>query len=162
MRNIKLEITYKEYDSLDDLSDADNKLLKLAKDALKSAYAPYSAYRVGAAVELENGSIISGSNQENVAFPSGLCAERVAVFAAASQYPNVAIKTIAITSMAKDFKINSPVTPCGSCRQVIAEYEINQKEIIRFILSGESGKVYLIEGMENLLPLMFKADALKQ
>jgi len=161
VKNIKLEISYKEYDTEDELNVADKNLLTQAKGALKSAYAPYSDYRVGAAVELENGRIITGSNQENVAFPSGLCAERVAVFAASSQYPGKTIRSIAISSRARDFKVNSPVTPCGSCRQVIAEYEDNQKTKIRFILSGESGKVYLIEGMENLLPLMFKADELK-
>lgn len=161
MKNINLEIAFIEYDSPGDLSISDRKLLEHAINAINSAYAPYSKYKVGAAVELENGKIVTGSNQENVAFPSGLCAERVAVFAAASQYPDITIKTIAITSKAEEFPVNTPVTPCGGCRQVIAEYENNQKKKIRMILRGESGKVYLIEGMNNLLPLMFKADQLK-
>jgi len=161
VKNIKLEVTFIEYDSSDDLSVNDRELLEHANNAINSAYAPYSGYQVGAAVELENGEIVIGSNQENVAFPSGLCAERVAIFAAASQYPDITLKTVAITSKARDFHVDTPVTPCGACRQVIAEYERNQGKKIRLILAGETGKVYLIEGMENLLPLMFKVDQLK-
>jgi len=161
VKKIKHEISYQEYDSQDDLGNSDRKLLENAKSAINSAYAPYSGYKVGAAVELENGEIITGSNQENVAFPSGLCAERVAIFAAASNYPGIKIKNLAITSMAENFHVDAPVTPCGACRQVIAEYESKQKAKIRLILMGDGGKVYVIEGMQNLLPLMFKANKLK-
>ena len=162
MKNIKLQISFLEYDNPDELNLTDKKLLEYAKTAIGSAYAPYSGYKVGAAVELENGVIVTGSNQENVAFPSGLCAERVAVFAAAAQYPGILIKSIAITSFADGFEVKAPVTPCGACRQVIAEYESKQTQKIRIILRGEKGKIYLIEGTENLLPLMFQADQLKK
>lgn len=161
MKKIQLNISYTEFESADELSASDRDLLKQAGLVLENAYAPYSGYKVGAAVELENGEIITGNNQENVAFPSGICAERVAIFSASSKYPGVRIKSIAICSSAKDFKVNSPVLPCGSCRQVMAEYENNQDSKIRIILSGETGKVFLVDGIENLLPLRFKADQLK-
>lgn len=161
MKRINHQISFFEYNSLEELNTSDRDLLNRAKEAIDNAYAPYSGYRVGAAIELENGKIVTGSNQENVAFPSGLCAERVAVFAASSQYPGVIIKTIAITSKAEKFRVKVPVTPCGACRQVMAEYENNQKQKIRVLMAGDSGKVHLIEGTENLLPLMFKADQLK-
>jgi len=157
-----LKIVFVEYDAVEKLSSEDKKLVIMAKKAAKTAYAPYSDFHVGAAVLLENGVIVTGNNQENVAYPSGLCAERVAVFAASSQYAGIAIKTIAITAKSTKFIVDSPVTPCGSCRQVLAEYEHLQKKPIRIILSGEKGKVFVIEKVDDLLPLSFKADKLKK
>jgi len=110
---------------------------------------------------LENGVCVKGCNQENVAYPSGLCAERVAVFSAYSQYPGIAMNTIAITAKSKNFCIDSPITPCGSCRQVLAEYEHLQGTPIRIILTGETGKVLVISKVEDILPLSFKEEKLK-
>jgi cytidine deaminase len=162
LKKHELKIVFVEYDAVEKLSSEDKKLVIMAKKAAKTAYAPYSDFHVGAAVLLENGVIVTGNNQENVAYPSGLCAERVAVFAASSQYAGIAIKTIAITAKSTKFIVDSPVTPCGSCRQVLAEYEHLQKKPIRIILSGEKGKVFVIEKVDDLLPLSFKADKLKK
>ncbi|MEI6124727.1 MAG: cytidine deaminase [Bacteroidota bacterium] len=159
MQNKSLTIHYFEFDSAE-LNPTDTLLLKKAEEALHLAYAPYSGFRVGAAILLQNGSIVIGNNQENAAYPSGLCAERVAMFAAASQYPGVAFTAIAITAKAKNFIINNPITPCGSCRQVMAEYENVSKVPLRIILKGESGKVLVLENVGSLLPFVFTAQQL--
>jgi cytidine deaminase len=135
--------------------------LNIARQALNRAYAPYSGFQVGAALRLENGEIISGNNQENIAFPSGLCAERTALFYASSKFPGVAIKSIAVCARSKRAIVKTPITPCGSCRQVMAEYEINQKQAMRIILASEADKIWVMEGVGNILPFMFKADELK-
>ncbi|MBK8488148.1 MAG: cytidine deaminase [Bacteroidetes bacterium] len=137
------------------LNEQDQKLLTMATLAINTAYAPYSNYRVGAALQLQNTTIISGSNQENAAYPSGLCAERVAIFSARSQHPNDVIETIAITT---EKNSDHPIAPCGSCRQVISEYEIKQQSPIRIILGHIDGMVWISESMENLLPLPFLLD----
>ena len=162
MEQKNLSVSYLEYDSMEELSPPDRGLLEHAKKAVESAYAPYSHYMVGAAIRMGNGKIITGSNQENMAFPSGLCAERVALFAATSANPGIAVEAIAITARSRQFPVEKPVTPCGSCRQAIIEYEMLSHEKIRIILTGESGKVLVIEGMEALLPLSFKEDGLKK
>ena len=136
--------------------------MESATKAIENAYAPYSAFKVGAAVLLENDEIITGNNQENVAYPSGLCAERVALFYAASIYPEVTVKTIAVTASAVHFDLSEPVTPCGSCRQVMSETENRFESPIRIIMRGESGKIYITKGINNLLPLMFHAEELKK
>lgn len=143
------------YKSIKDLILKDAELLVAAKKMVKTAYAPYSEFHVGAAVLLENGEIIAGNNQENAAYPSGLCAERVALFYAGSQYPTIAIKTIAISVKSKNVIISEPLSPCGGCRQVIAEYENKFKKPIRIIMSGEKGQIYIANSIESLLPLMF-------
>jgi cytidine deaminase len=117
---------------------------------------------VGAAVLLDNGKIFTGNNQENVAYPSGICAERVALFYASSQYPDIPVKAIAISARARGFKINSPVTPCGSCRQVMAETENRFQQKMKLIMRGENGKINVVDGIKNLLPLMFRAEELKK
>jgi cytidine deaminase len=157
-----LSFTYAEYDSPDELPADDRELLDAARKSTDTAYAPYSHYKVGAAVRMENGRIITGSNQENMAFPSGLCAERVALFSAAAANPGVAVKAIAITSKSEQFAVEKPVTPCGACRQAIIEYEMLNHEKIRIILMGESGKVLAVDGMDSLLPLSFKEEGLKK
>lgn len=162
MKELILEIKVKEYDNLEELTHEERKLMNIAREATLNAYAPYSNYYVGAAVLLENGEIVTGNNQENVAYPSGLCAERVALFAASATYPNVKIKAIAITSRARDFIVDSPVSPCGACRQVISEYEMLAGEKIKVILMGQQGKIQILEGIENLLPLVFKESNLKK
>ena len=162
MKHKNLSFTYLEYESIEELSQSDRELMELARNAVESAYAPYSHYKVGAAVKMKNGNIITGSNQENMAFPSGLCAERVALFAATAANPGIPVMAIAVTSKSLQFPVNKPVTPCGSCRQAMIEYEMLSEEKIRVILMGETGKVLIIEGIDTLLPFSFKEDGLKK
>ena len=158
----KITINIEQYTQPDELTQEDQNLLLEAKNATENSYAPYSEFHVGAAVLLENGKIIKGSNQENSAYPSGLCAERVALFYANSQYPDVAVKAIAITAKADHFIIESPIAPCGACRQVMAETEHRQKHKIRIIMQGTNGPVIATKGIENLLPLVFQEEKLKK
>lgn len=153
--SISLEVYQKEAD----MSSDDLLLLNKAREIAKNAHAPYSNFKVGAAVLLDNGTIITGSNQENAAYPSGTCAERTAVFYASAHYPANKIKVIAV--IADNLKQLDPVTPCGSCRQALAEYEIKFKEPIRVIMGSVSGKVFIVKSIESLLPLMFNKDHLK-
>jgi cytidine deaminase len=162
MNQVDIVISYHEYDNTGELNSEDRKLLLEARKAMESAYAPYSTYHVGAAVLLENGKVVSGNNQENAAYPSGLCAERVALFYASSQYPEVPVKSLAIAANAKFGNISAPVTPCGSCRQVMAETENRHHNHLRLIMEGVNGKIIVVEGLKNILPLMFHADELKK
>lgn len=155
-KTIKIQV----FDTLDELPSDERYLLSKAIDARELAYAPYSGFKVGAAVQLDSGVIYTGNNQENVAYPSGLCAERVAIFSAMAENPTSVVEKIAITARASNHEMNTPVYPCGSCRQVIAEYEFNSAKPIRMILFGNSGKVHVVEGMGNLLPFAFNAENL--
>ena len=162
MKKITSQIEYEQYDALDELSEDDRRLMLRAIDATGSAYAPYSDFHVGAAVLLENGAIVTGSNQENAAYPSGLCAERVAVFSAAAHYPDIKIKSIAITARFNDQEKLLSVSPCGDCRQVMAEYEHRFHSSIRMIMTGDNGSMIVIPNVKTLLPLMFNSDSLKK
>ncbi len=162
MRNVKIRLHFSEYDSVKKLPLSDQRLLEEARTASKNAYAVYSRFKVGAAVLLENGVIVSGNNQENASYPLGLCAERVTVFAASSQFPGVGIKAIAIVAHSDKFLVKHPVTPCGACRQAISEYETLFGKDIRIIMSGERGKILVSESIKELLPLAFDADKLKK
>ena len=150
-----------EYSSAAELNEDDQKLLEQARKSVLNAYAPYSRFNVGAALLLENGKVVLGNNQENASYPIGMCAERVAVFAAAANDPGVRIKSIAITALSGQFMIDEPVTPCGACRQAIAEYEHRYKSPIRLIMQGETGKVLVSESIQNFLPYQFNGDQLK-
>jgi len=161
-QNIEIKIVFEEYDNISELQNTDQELLRKAVEASGNAYAPYSEYYVGAAVLLGNGKIITGNNQENAAYPSGLCAERVAIYYASSQYPEEEILAIAITAKAKNFSIDTPVAPCGACRQVLAEYETRQNKSIRLLLMSDNGKIQIIKSVEDVLPLMFHANELKK
>jgi cytidine deaminase len=143
-----------EYDHLEDLPDARADLVRQAMDAAGRAYAPYSSYHVGAAVLLGNGKIITGNNQENAAYPSGLCAERVAIFYAGSHYPDVPAKSIAIAAMVNGIFQEEPVTPCGGCRQVLFEKEMHQGVPLEVILYGRK-KIQVLRQATDLLPLPF-------
>ena len=147
------------FESRKQLSDQDLKLFNEAEKAMQNAYAPYSEFMVGAAVLLENGKIVTGNNQENAAYPSGLCAERVAVFYAASQYPGISVKVMAIVC---NTQTGYPVSPCGACRQVIAEYEQLSGKGIRLIMGTPEGKIYTANSIETLLPFMFGKKHLKK
>ena len=162
MKIKKIQVDVEEYASISELSPEDHQLLKMAMKSVDTAYAPYSHYRVGAALRLANGEIITGNNQENAAYPSGLCAERVAMFYAKSQYPDVKVESIAIAARADDFTIKEAVAPCGACRQAMAEYQTQQNSSIRVIMKGEEGPVLAVSGIDDLLPLLFHAEELKR
>ena len=129
---------------------------------MSSAYDPYSGFLVGASVLLENGEIVSGNNQENVAYPSGLCAERVALYYAGAKYPKVSVKTIAISAKSKTYDIADIVSPCGACRQVMAEYQQKQKQNIRVLLHSPNDEVLIANSVEDLLPFMFNSEQLRK
>jgi cytidine deaminase len=137
-------------------------LLETAREVMSKAYAPYSEFRVGAALRLADGTIITGNNQENAAFPSGLCAERVAFFSAGAMYPGAVITDVAIVASSERFEVDHPITPCGACRQVMLEYELNQDVEIRLLFSGNTGKIVRMEGIRNLLPLFFRESSLRK
>tara|TARA_B100001250_G_scaffold409371_1_gene433580 strand:+ start:290 stop:778 length:489 start_codon:yes stop_codon:yes gene_type:complete len=147
---------------LSELDTEDQELISHAKEAFITAYAPYSGFLVGASILLENGEIIDGSNQENVAYPSGLCAERVAMFYAGANFPETKIKTIAVSVFSKSFEVTDVVSPCGACRQVMAEYEEKQERSIKVILHSPSDKVLIANKVQDLLPFMFKSPDLKK
>jgi cytidine deaminase len=153
---------FTEFSSLDELPEEDRNLIAQARQSVMSAYAPYSRFNVGAAVLLENGKLMLGNNQENASYPIGLCAERVAVFAAAANYPGIKIKAIAITALSNQFLIDKPITPCGACRQAIAEYEHRYQNPIRLIMVGETGKVLVADSIKHFLPYQFNGDDLKE
>ena len=139
----------------DELSAEENHLLELAIEATGRSYSPYSHFSVGAAVRLENGVELSGSNQENAAYPSGLCAERTALFYAGSQYPDVPVKMLAIAARGTDGELTEePTGPCGACRQVILESQTRAGAPMKILLYGRK-HVYVMEGIETLLPLCF-------
>ncbi|MBX9808393.1 MAG: cytidine deaminase, partial [Flavobacteriaceae bacterium] len=140
-------------------NDIQNLMIQ-AVEVRKNAYAPYSKFRVGAALLLDNGKIVLGSNQENAAYPSGLCAERVAVFQAGSIYPGAKILKMAITAASDTNQTKAPIPPCGACRQSIAEYEIKQETPIEIYFMGEIGAVYKSDSLKNLLPFMFDKNFL--
>jgi cytidine deaminase len=152
--------SFEEFDDTNDLDNQDSLLLLKAREISGNAYAPYSNFLVGAAARLTNGEIVTGTNQENASFPAGLCAERVLLAAINSLYPNIAIDTIAISYQNKNGKSDHPVSPCGICRQSLAEYENRTKHPIRLILAGIQGKVFIINHVSLLLPLSFSGDDL--
>lgn len=148
------------YESSRELEDQDQILLKEAVIARKKAYSPYSKFNVGAAVLLKNGEIVTGNNQENACYPSGLCAERVAIFYASSKFPGIAIQSIAISATSKNFVVNKPAAPCGNCRQSVSEYEIKQNSPISIIMSGETGEILKCSSVSDILPLAFNSTFL--
>jgi len=155
MKEISITSSFIVYDTLEELSKDIQDLMNQAVEIRKKAYAPYSQFRVGAALLLDNGKVILGSNQENAAYPSGLCAERVAIFHAGSVYPEGKILKMAITAASDNNQTKAPIPPCGSCRQSIAEYEIKQETPIEIYFMGEIGEVYKSASLKNLLPFMF-------
>jgi cytidine deaminase len=160
IRTNNLTFSYKEYDRIEDLEPADRELLLAARKAAENAYAPYSRFRVGAALRLESGSIVQGVNIENAAFPSGICAERSALASASSGHPGDHPVTMAIAAICESGLNSAPVSPCGNCRQVITEEETRNGRSIRLILSGLNG-IRIIERGGDLLPLAFDRNSLK-
>lgn len=153
--------SYAVYDSVDELNEPDARLLKDARKVTANAYAPYSNFNVGAIAKLVNGEMVAGTNQENASYPVGICAERALLASAASLYPNIAIDTLAISYDNTRGESSRPISPCGMCRQALVEYEERNKTPIRLILSGQHGKVFIIESANLLLPLSFGSVDLK-
>lgn len=155
MKEITITTQFKVFESIEELPNDIQDLMTRAVEVRKNAYAPYSKFRVGVAIFLDNGKIVLGSNQENAAYPSGLCAERVAIFYAGAVYPEAKILKMAITAASDTNQTTAPIPPCGSCRQSIAEYEIKQETPIEIYFMGEIGAIYKSESLKNLLPFMF-------
>ncbi|WP_033959288.1 cytidine deaminase [Psychroserpens jangbogonensis] len=155
MKDIKIESTLTVYDSFNELPSDIASLMEKAIEARKKAYAPYSNFSVGAAILLDNNQIVTGNNQENACYPSGLCAERTAIYYAGSQYPDAKIVRMALTAGSRNNQTITPIPPCGACRQAIAEYEVKQESPIEIYFMGETGKVVKSNSLANLLPLGF-------
>ena len=158
----KLSISFEEYSSVDELSKSDKILCLESVKAMSSSHSPYSGFRVGVAVQLESGKLVYGSNQENVAYPSGLCAERVALFTIGSTYPDDKIISMAITAQTDHFEIKEPVTSCGACLQVMAEYEKKQSSPINVLFYCRNGSIIRTEGIKSLLPFAFAETRLQK
>jgi cytidine deaminase len=138
----------------EELPSEEKNLVDQAKEATFRAYAPYSKFMVGAAALLENGEIVTGNNQENVAFPSGLCAERTALFYAHSMYPDEAVPVLAVAARTEDDFLDYPISPCGACRQVMLETEMRFGRPVKVILYGKKD-IFIVESIRDLLPLAF-------
>lgn len=160
MKEININTSFTVFDGLAQLPEDVQSLMLHAIEVRKKAYAPYSQFRVGAAILLDNGNVVLGSNQENAAYPSGLCAERVAIFQAGAIYPEAKIVKLAITAASDNNPTLSPIPPCGACRQSIAEYEFKQETPIEIYFMGERGEVYQSKSIGNLLPLSFDKSSL--
>ncbi len=161
MQQQQYHFSYQVFNAASALPAADALLLQQAREVTKNAYAPYSQFYVGAVAQLANGKTVTGTNQENASYPVGICAERVLLSAAASLFPNTVIETIAISYHNINGQSNRPISPCGICRQSLAEYEQRVKHPIRLILSGMEGEVFVIDAASQLLPLSFGGDDLK-
>lgn len=155
MKEIQIETKLSVFESFDELSQSEKEYMNQAIEIRKNAYAPYSKFLVGAAILLDNGVVLQGSNQENAAYPSGLCAERVVIFYAGANYPNNKIVKLFISATPSDRDSENPIPPCGSCRQSIAEYEIKQDLPIEIYFMGAKGAIYKSDSLKNLLPFMF-------
>ena len=154
MEKKTLTIPYEEYASIEELDAKDRALLEAAIAAVDGSYAPYSHFNVGAAVRLADGTVVKGANQENAAYPSGLCAERTAMFAASANHPCVPFESLAVVCSREGALMPNPGSPCGACRQVMAQYEREAGKPMRIIL-GSGGPILVFEGVESLMPLLF-------
>lgn len=161
MKNEEFSFKYQVFESIEQLNIEDAYLLTEARKITQFAYAPYSNFKVGAYAKLMNGEMVSGTNQENAAYPVGICAERTLMSAASALFPEVGIKTIAISYDNMKGKSDHPISPCGICRQSFFEFQERTKNPIRIILSGQEGKVLLIENAADLLPLVFGSEDMK-
>lgn len=160
MKKVIIETSFTEYESINELDDNLKLLSEKAVEIIDNSYAPYSKFNVGAAVLLDNGEIITGTNQENAAYPSGLCAERTAIFYANSKYPNVSVKAIAVAAKKDGELISQAVPPCGACRQVMLETETRYKTDMKLIMVSKNS-VLTIDNAKSLLPLSFTSNFIK-
>ena len=154
MTERQIQISYQEYNSIEEMNPEDRELAAEAIKAMQGAYAPYSHFHVGAAVRMSNGQIVRGANQENAAFPSGLCAERTAMFSASAKYPDKDMRSIAIAGGVHGRLGREPATPCGACRQVMAQYQTKAGKPMSVIMIG-ADKIWKFEKVDDILPLIF-------
>ena len=162
MKENKFEFSYKVFSDISELDEKDASLLQKAREITDIAYAPYSRFHVGAVAILTNGEIVAGTNQENASYPVGICAERVLLAAASSNFPGIAVQTMAISykNISNPSNSNHPVSPCGMCRQALQEFEKRTNHPIRLILAGMEGEIFVIERSSQLLPLGFNSEEL--
>ncbi|TNJ43813.1 cytidine deaminase [Tamlana fucoidanivorans] len=160
MKEIEVSSKLQVFESFDELSEEVKSLLEEAISVRKQAYAPYSNFLVGTALLLDNGEVITGSNQENASYPSGLCAERTAIYYAGSKFPEAQIVRMAISAGSKHSITSKPIPPCGACRQAIAEYEVKQSKPIEIYFMGETGTIARSHSLSNLLPFGFDKSVL--
>jgi len=160
MKKINIVTSATVFSDVTELPSDVQQLMNKAVEARKKAYAPYSKFHVGVAVLLANNQVILGNNQESAAYPSGMCAERVAIWKASSEYPGVAVKQLVITASSQNNQVNKPVGPCGACRQTLSEYEINQKKPIEVYFMGEVGEIVKTSSLLSLLPFSFDSSYL--
>lgn len=160
MEHLKIETNLEVYNTISELSQDIQNLMSAAIEARNNAYAPYSNFNVGAAILLDNTKVVIGNNQENAAYPSGLCAERTAIYYAGAKYPKAKILKMALTASSQNQITDKPIPPCGACRQAIAEYEIKQELPIEIYFMGAQGKVVKSNSLANLLPLLFESSVL--
>ena len=160
MRQKKFEFSFEVYAGIDELNAEDRQLLTEARNVTDKAYAPYSNFQVGAAAKLENGKIVTGTNQENASYPVGICAERVLLSAISSLYQGIPVETMAVSYQSKKMKSDHPISPCGMCRQALQEFEGRTGRPIRLILAGMEGEIYIINSASQLLPLAFSSEEL--
>lgn len=158
--NVEIRINIEEYKSPDELTTQEQQLIERAIQTARDAYAPYSGFQVGASLLLDNGNTVIGNNQENAAYPDGLCAERVAMFAANAMHPESPVKMMAVAAVYQDSLLNQPVYPCGSCRQVLLESENRFNQPVRIIMYGKSG-IHVVNSIRDLLPLSFDRTFLR-
>ena len=162
MKQIETKIIIEEHQNFSTLTAIEIKLLEAAKKVSKLAYAPYSKYNVGCAILLDDGTIVLGNNQENAAYPSGICAERTAIYYKGANFSDKKIVLMAISANTEAFEVCTPVYPCGACRQAISEYEIVQQQAIPIIMQGASGVIHKSKTILDLLPFSFNPNNLKQ
>ncbi|MDB5281560.1 MAG: cytidine deaminase [Bacteroidota bacterium] len=155
MEEREIKFTLRVFKTASELTAEDAALIENAKAAIDNAYAPYSNFKVAAAILLQNGKVVTGTNQENASYPAGICAEGTALSTASSLYPNIAIKKMAITVKRSKIPVDRPLAPCGICRQRILEYETRFNSSIEIIMMGETGEVYTVKTIKDLLPLNF-------
>ncbi|MCM4160491.1 cytidine deaminase [Antarcticibacterium flavum] len=155
MKSLIITSTLDVYENFDELPNDVQQLMERAFEARDQAYAPYSNFKVGAAILLDNEEVVIGSNQENASYPSGLCAERTAIFYAGAKYPEAKIRRMALSARSLNHRTVTPIPPCGACRQSIAEYEVKQEQPIEIFFMGETGKVVRSGSLKELLPLIF-------
>jgi cytidine deaminase len=154
MTEQEIRINYQQFASIDELNAEDRELAHAAIEGMQGSYAPYSHFNVGAAVRMSNGQIVRGANQENAAFPSGLCAERTAMFAAGAKYPDKDMRSLALAGGLYGRLTDEPATPCGACRQVMAQYQAKAGKPMSVIMVGAK-KIWKFEKVDDILPLIF-------
>ena len=160
MKEVKIETTLQLFEDISELPKDIQSLMSSAIEARENAYAPYSNFNVGASILLDNEKVITGNNQENASYPSGLCAERTAIYYAGAKYPNAKILKMALTASSKNKLTDKPIPPCGACRQAIAEYELKQDQAIEIYFMGATGRVAKSDSLSNLLPFIFESSVL--